>query len=788
MSIEYSQQQSNIRQRKQVLLNAAKVFTDRGTPLMVLKPQSLTSMNEKHLFSQDQVEAALASTPSCNLAAIIEKNHDLLAIKFERESDYDPDPMELLENLESIHGKLTSTMTIEYPNNVQYRLYAYPSVGEIRRTNLDKGIRVIKNNISGTGIVLLENSELNGAVVKESSHRDVIANLPDSWINFICSDPYEEFVASPSPVAVQRQLLLEVESENLPAQVATELQELTDTRLECIRENIDDSASSGSQDVSPEEFLMLKVAQMSKSGDHPSQIMLAVMNICQRMEMGLTYDEAFLLVYNVLCGLSCYEKLQEDERLLRFIADVELIVFKDHHKEICCKISTTGEVVLLSTKNESKISKHLNYRMMRLTNQLPKETFVKSVIKGLDVIGHFESPEVKMFNRIGKHDGQIYYDLGNENAVCINADGWEIVPCPPIFRRYPNHKVQVTPVTGGSLDRFFEFVNYEETDKLLLMVYMVSGLIPDIAHPLLYVYGAHGSAKSSLSSKIKSVIDPSATEKLSLSKKTQEVTRNLKHYYASLYDNISYVPGDISDLFCMASTGGGVDNRKLYTDEDSNIMSFKHCVILNGITIAIRKPDLLDRTILIKLKRIDDDKRKSDEDINPAFEQALPEILGGAFDILSKATGLYPNVKVTSLPRMADFAKWGYAIAEAIGGYGEQFIKDYKANIAEQNAHVAAGDSLCNAVLLLMENKSSLPLTIGKAYEELKKLARTDSQDKTFPRRDKDLRPALEKIGPVLDSFGIQYEFGTIRGAHGYTVKFTNSAVKVEPSVEVIQS
>jgi len=783
MTITSAQIKANQDQRKHILLEAAKVFLNRGSQVMVLKPTSVDPVNGMATSDPEQVENALIINPLCNVAAIVGRNHNLIAIKFERESDYDPDPFESLAQYESDLGKLPATMTIEYPNKVQYRLYEYPLEGETHRTRIDSGIQVIKSDAMGnSGLILLDRSDLPAGPVRELSHSDNISILPDSWIKYICSDPYEDLAEIDLPVKdEQAQPIVEEEQKYLPSPVIIDEQTFNDDQQVCDFEESGLNGSDKLHSVSHEDLLLLKIAQMSNSGEPPSNIVSTVLHICTHMSIDYTYDRVFMLVYNVVRGMNCYEGLVEDEKFLRFIADVELTVFKDHHKEICCKINTTGEVIPLTTKNESKISKYLNYRVQKLTNVLPKDSTVKSVMKGLDVIAHFESDAVEMFNRIGRYEREIYYDLGNENAVCITSGGWNLRPCPPVFRRYANHKEQVTPLAGGKLERFFEFVNHEETDKLLLMVYMVSALIPGIAHPLLYVYGAHGSAKSSLSSKIKAVIDPSATEKLSLGKKAEEVVRNLKQYYVSLYDNISYLPGDISDLFCMASTGGAVDIRKFYTNEDSVIMSFKHCVILNGIKIAIKKPDLLDRTILIKLKRVD---AKEESVINAAFEEALPEIFGGLLDTLSKALELYPTITLDKLPRMADFAKWGYAIAEAIGGHGEQFIKDYAANIADQNDLIASGNKLCQAVLELMENKVSYPTTIGKAFEELKRLARTDAQDRSFPRRSNELRPYLEELGPVLDSFGIQFEFGKIKGAHGWSVTFTNSTIATEQPVE----
>ena len=42
-------------------------------------------------------------------------------------------------------------------------------------------------------------------------------------------------------------------------------------------------------------------------------------------------------------------------------------------------------------------------------------------------------------------------------------------------------------------------------------------------------------------------------------------------------------------------------------------------------------------------------------------------MIGGAFTLLSKAMAIYPHVELNELFRMADFTRWGYAVAEAAG-------------------------------------------------------------------------------------------------------------------------
>jgi hypothetical protein len=48
------------------------------------------------------------------------------------------------------------------------------------------------------------------------------------------------------------------------------------------------------------------------------------------------------------------------------------------------------------------------------------------------------------------------------------------------------------------------------------------------------------------------------------------------------------------------------------------------------------------------------------------WSETKPRLLAAAFDILAKALPIKPQL--ARVPRMSDFAHWGYAIAEAAGG------------------------------------------------------------------------------------------------------------------------
>lgn len=760
------------------IMDTAEMFIGRGTPVVFLKPRSSEPLSDAVTRDLGSAEAIYRAYPSANIAAVVGAENNLIAIKIQKESDFDPDPFELIENLVQSLGPLPSTMTIIYPDGLECRLFEYPHGAQIQRTNLENGIKLVHKDLFGSGLIVLDPSILSEGKVKLVDHVGTIASLPEKWISFICSDPFAD-------------IDLEQESESAPAPVSYPDPETLSSSIESEAQASPQSTEVISQEdqlqIPPEDYLKLSMVEWAKANIDPSEAVQNAQSICT--QYGLAIDNAKIasqIFKEYFRGREDgrYAGVSEEEALIRFIAECEFEVMRDDNQMLRCKIKRTGDIVSLSSsvRAGNKVSDLITREFYKMTNKVPKQAAMKDTLRILESQARYSDQEVKLYNRVGVTQADsIYYDLGNNQAIRVTQHGWNQVIAPAIFKRGSNIKQQVLPTRDGNIQQFFEYVNCEPEYRLLLTTFMISTLIPDINHPVLYIYGDHGSAKSSLCKKLKLVCDPSpnACLLLDLNDKKAEVVRNLSQYHFVVYDNVSYIASDISDVICQASTGGGADIRKKFTDEESFIMSMRSCVVMTSVKMCIKKPDLLDRTILIKSKRLK--RHKNDADINAKFEIALPSIVGGMFDILSSAMAIYPTVQIEERFRMADFAKWGFAIAEAMGGQGEQFLADYALNYRMRNEHVAQGNNLCDAVLRMMENRSEYHAEIGVAFELLKKGLKTSSADRTFPSQSKDLRPHLEELGPVLASFGISVEFGA-RTGRGWPIKFTKQLAVSEAS------
>jgi hypothetical protein len=237
-----------------------------------------------------------------------------------------------------------------------------------------------------------------------------------------------------------------------------------------------------------------------------------------------------------------------------------------------------------------------------------------------------------------------------------------------------------------------------------------------------------------------------------------ELALMLMTNYAPCFDNLDGLSPWQSDMLCQAATGGGISKRELYTDMEEVILSFLRCPMLNGINLVASRDDLLDRCVLFKLERIDEEERKTEAEFWRELEADRPYILGAIFDVLAKALLIYPDIKLPALPRMADFATWGYAIMEAAGDMGEAFLRAYRKNIAGAVEEAVIGDVVGAAIAEFIDDKDAWDGTATELLEQLNELPSVNKKEKAWPKRPHTLTRRLNKIKAALADYGISVE------------------------------
>jgi hypothetical protein len=370
----------------------------------------------------------------------------------------------------------------------------------------------------------------------------------------------------------------------------------------------------------------------------------------------------------------------------------------------------------------------------------------------------------RLSNRIARNNGMLFYDLADPEwrVIRVDSEGWSMpAHLPILFVRHRHQVAQVAPKKGGDIGRLFEFISVaSDDDKLLLLVWLVACFVPDFPHPIPILHGPQGAGKSSFCRRLRSLIDPSAVPTLTIPRDPGELVQQLSHHYAPMYDNIANLTQWQSDALCRAVTGEGSTKRALYTNDEDIIYHFQRVIVLNGINVVATKADLLDRAILIGLERIAPGERRTEEELDAAFVAALPEILGGVFDTLVNALRVRPSIKLSRLPRMADFAQWGCAIAQVLGYEDGQFLRAYFANIGAQNNEVLAGDAVASAVVDFTRHCPNWEGTPTELLGELGKVAerlKLDMKARSWPKAPNVLMRRINAIKSNLQDAGIAY-------------------------------
>ena len=452
------------------------------------------------------------------------------------------------------------------------------------------------------------------------------------------------------------------------------------------------------------------------------------------------------------------KKESQADALIR-IATTEAFLFHDKAKDGYASITINGHKETWPLGSRF-FRQWLVRRYYEQTEKSPNSEALRQALNVIEAKAIFDGPEITLSLRVAEFENALWYDLANGawQAVKITPDGWAVVDSPPIlFRRFKNTAAQVLPERGGSLDLLKKYINLKDKeDWMLLTALIIHTYIPGIPHAIPVFYGDKGAAKTRAQRVIRKLVDPAIRDTMTLPNDKNELVLMLMRNYAPCFDNLDGLSPWQSDMLCQAATGGGISKRELYTDMDEVILSFLRCPMLNGINLVASRDDLLDRSVLFKLDRIDEENRKTEKEFWQEFETDRPLILGAISDTLAGALKIYPTVKLPVLPRMADFATWGYAIMEAAGGAGLAFLQAYRKNIAGAVEEAVTSDIIGAAVIEFMTDKDEWKGTATDLIEKLNELPSVDEKDKAWPKRPNTLTRRLNRIKSALADYGIR--------------------------------
>jgi hypothetical protein len=196
--------------------------------------------------------------------------------------------------------------------------------------------------------------------------------------------------------------------------------------------------------------------------------------------------------------------------------------------------------------------------------------------------------------------------------------------------------------------------------------------------------------------------------------------------------------------------------------------------------------DLADRALAVTLERIPEAARKPETELWALVEQVKPDILGGLLDAVVVALRRLPGLRLPTLPRMADFARFIVAAEPALPWKDGEFLETYQAAREDGARILLEGDAI--HALMLGIVKDSGNTWAGTASDLLARLNAAKDEGRPpagWPKSARGLSSHLRRIAPAMRQTGLEVEYskgGGKKNARIITLRQTTPKDRIEPS------
>jgi len=312
------------------------------------------------------------------------------------------------------------------------------------------------------------------------------------------------------------------------------------------------------------------------------------------------------------------------------------------------------------------------------------------------------------------------------------------------------------PIGGGDINALWAYLPIDEKVRPVLLAWLVSCLMPDLPHPILALTGEHGSGKSTVAEFLGRLIDPGPGVLRGPPKNFDDWCVTAGSSYLFALDNLTHIDQWLSDALCRAVTGEALVKRKLYSDKDVQIVSFRRCVMITSIHLGRVQPDLQDRLLPIQLGVMTPERRRLDGELNEEFHNVAPALLGALLDLTVEVLRILPTVHIPDLPRMADFAKVLAAVDCILGTDGSD---TYDLLRTQAEVESVEGDLIATCVMEVVKAKKELTVTTQELLVLVNRsLSAPEPKPRWWPSSSVQMASHLTKLSPGLRAAGLEVE------------------------------
>ena len=391
-----------------------------------------------------------------------------------------------------------------------------------------------------------------------------------------------------------------------------------------------------------------------------------------------------------------------------------------------------------------------------LTDKGCNRNSLADAITTLSSLAKHRGNRMPVWLRVGYNRNNIVIDMGRADwrMIEVGDAGWQWCDAPPMFRRTQAMHELPEP-KAPEFSRLWKYVNVAVEHRPLVAAYLLAALRPSGPYPILFFCGEQGTGKSTTTRVLRRLVDPSASLLRAPPKDVRDLLVGALNGWVLTLDNLTFLGPQLSDTLCRLATGGAISERALYTNLDEVLVEVKRPVIVNGIEDLATRPDLAERGLHVELELIEN--RRPEADFWSEFEADAPHIFGALLEGLAQAIRTHRDLKITKLPRMADFAKWACAGIGSLGFTADEFLASYKENLDSGTSAGLDSSPVGGALLVLFRNRTGG--WSGTATELLDVLGNIVGESVTrspaWPRSGRGMGGAVKRLAPALRLQGI---------------------------------
>ena len=440
-------------------------------------------------------------------------------------------------------------------------------------------------------------------------------------------------------------------------------------------------------------------------------------------------------------------------------SDVKKLAFVQTQHNISCAVFTEGNyyVVPVGSRQLNKLIREADPTLSKYDIAEINEYLIASIE---------EMAETKdVYYRIAPFNDGIEIDLNDKanTRVRVTAGKVEILTdgSETLFQRNEVSNSMVMPADEGNLDLLKKYTNFSAPNYLIFIAWLSYTL----ARPkrktskfvILTLKGDQGTCKSFLCQHvILSLLDPSRAGLQKFPKSVNDLAIASQQSHVLCYDNLRSFNQEMSDALCIASTGGTISSRALYTNSEQNINHLHVALVLNGIHDFVNESDLAQRCLTLEMKVLPESQRKSEEDMVRELETDLPVIFRGLLNLIADVFAALPNAKVVNPERMYDFSRWLAAMEVAQGVDTGIYQSLYSAILNDAQLDTLMSNPLAVSMIDFCDELSPCRNWVGTPQELLDEMK--VSKDKQLPQNPIALSKRLTSIKAALLSQGISIE------------------------------